>query len=216
MTRSWAGSSGSHDGPDRQTALAASQWLCHLRENAGDAAGAIAAAQRTLALGRDDDGPWAAAMPRTMLAQLAMHVGDRGAAVEHASAALPVMRRLGASDDEMQLRSLLVLCAIADGRLADAKDELNRIDPVGDATAMFGAGSMRLVCEAELALASGDYATGLRLHREAATRMRDDPASGSRHDRAGALGAVRRLGRAERARPLRGRATTRRSAARCS
>jgi hypothetical protein len=29
-----------------------------------------------------------------------MHVGDRAAAVEHARAALPVMRRLGASDDE--------------------------------------------------------------------------------------------------------------------
>src|SRR6185437_7999352 len=46
------------DGPDRQTALSASQWLCHLRENAGDAAGAIAAAKRTLALSRADDGPW--------------------------------------------------------------------------------------------------------------------------------------------------------------
>jgi len=159
-------------GPDRQTALSASQWLCHLRENAGDAAGAIAAAKRTLALARADDGPWSAAMPRTMLAQLAMHVGDRGAAVEHASAALPVMRRLGATDDEMQLRSVLVLCAIGDGRLADAKEELNLIDGSADGTTLFGAGSMRLVCEAELALASGDYATGLRLHREAAARMR--------------------------------------------
>ncbi len=72
--------------------------------------------------------PGRAAMPRATLAQLSMHVGDRAAAVEHATAALPVMRRLGASDDELQLRSLLVLCAIADGRLADAKDELSRID----------------------------------------------------------------------------------------
>jgi predicted ATPase/DNA-binding SARP family transcriptional activator len=160
------------DDPDRQTAMAASQWLCHLRENAGDVDGAIAAAKRTLALSRDDDGPWSAAMPRTMLAQLALHEGDRGAAVEYASAALPVLRRLGASDDEMQLRSLIVLCAIADGRLADAKDELNQIDGAGDATTLFGGGTMRLVCEAELALASGDYPAGLRIHREAAARMR--------------------------------------------
>jgi predicted ATPase len=160
------------DDPDRLTALAASQWLCHLRENAGDAVGAIAAAKRTLALSRDDDGPWSAAMPRTMLAQLALHEDDRGAAVEYASAALPVLRRLGARDDEMQLRSLVVLCAIADGQLAEAKDELNRIDRTGDATTLFGGGSMRLVCEAELALASGDYPTGLRIHREAAARMR--------------------------------------------
>jgi hypothetical protein len=94
------------------------------------------------------------------------------AAVAHASAALPVMRRLGASDDEIQLRSLLVLCAIADGRLADAKDELDRIDGIGEVTAVFGEGGMRQVCRAELALASGDYPTGLRVHREAAVRMR--------------------------------------------
>src|SRR6185437_10498905 len=107
------------DSQERTTALAASQWLSSIRENAGDAAGAIAAARRTLALSRDEDGPWSAAMPRTMLAQLSMHVGDRAAAIEHARAALPVMRRLGASDDEGQLRSLLAMCAIADGRLGD-------------------------------------------------------------------------------------------------
>ncbi len=160
------------DSRDRTTALAAGQWLSHIRENAGDAAGAIAAAERTLALSRDEDGPWSAAMPRTMLAQLSMHVGDTAAAVEHARAALPVMRRLGASDDEIQLRSLLALCAIADGRFADAEDELNRIDAVGDVTGLFGGGAMRVVGRAELALASGDHALGLRLHREAAGRMR--------------------------------------------
>ncbi len=160
------------DGEDRPTALAASQWVCHMRENAADVAGAITAAKRTLALSRDDDGPWAAAMPRATLAQLSMHVGDRAAAVEHATAALPVMRRLGAGDDELQLRSLLVLCAIADGRLADAKDELSRIDDIGEAPATFGGGAVRVVCQAELALAAGDHAEGLRLHREGAARMR--------------------------------------------
>jgi predicted ATPase/DNA-binding SARP family transcriptional activator len=159
------------DSRDRHTALAASQWLCHLRENAGDAFGAVQAAKRTLAFARDDDGPWATALPHTMLAQLTMQVGDRAAAVEHARAALPVMRRLGASDDEIQLRSLLVLCAIADGRLADAEDELNRIDSVDAVTAVFSGGA-HLVCRAELALASGDHAGGLRVHREAAAHMR--------------------------------------------
>jgi DNA-binding SARP family transcriptional activator len=37
---------------------------------------------------RDEDGPWSAALPRTMLSELTMHVGDRAAAVEHARAAL--------------------------------------------------------------------------------------------------------------------------------
>jgi len=160
------------DDQDRHTALSASQWLSYLRENAGDAAGAITAAKRTLALSRDEDGPWSAAMPHTMLAQLTMHVGDRAAAVEHARAALPVMRRLGASDDEGQLRSLLALCAIADGRLADAEDEVSRIERMSELTSGFGGGAIRLVCRAELALASGDHAAGLRIHREAAAQMR--------------------------------------------
>jgi hypothetical protein len=160
------------DSRDRPTALAASQWLSVLYENAGHPVGAITAATRALALSTADDGPWAAAMPHTMLAQLGMQVGDRATAVGHAMAALPVMRRLGASDDEIQLRSLLVLCAIADGRLADAKDELNRIEEVGEVSTTFGGGAVRLVGRAELALAAGDHVEGLRIHREAAARMR--------------------------------------------
>jgi predicted ATPase/DNA-binding SARP family transcriptional activator len=161
------------DDHDRHTALAASLWLSHLRENSGDPAGAIQAAQRTLALARDDDGPWSAAMPRTMLAQLTMQMGDRAAAVAHARAALPVMERLGATDDEIQLRSLIVLCAIADGRLADAEDELNRIDGIDESTAIFGGGAFRKICRAELTLASGDHVAGLRLHRECAAHLRE-------------------------------------------
>ncbi|HTW42253.1 MAG TPA: NB-ARC domain-containing protein, partial [Solirubrobacteraceae bacterium] len=63
--------------PDRDTALAACFWLSAMRENAGDLAGAIEAAERALALVRDDDGPWPLAMPQATLAQLSMHVGDR-------------------------------------------------------------------------------------------------------------------------------------------
>lgn len=158
-------------GQDRHTALAASQWLSVTRENAGDAAGAMEAAQRTLELVSEDEGPWSTAMPRTMLAQLTMHMGDRAAAAGHARAALPVMRRLGASDDEVQLRAVLVLCAIADGRLADARDELSQADALGEGTTLFGSDGMREACRAELALASGDHATGLRMYRDCAARM---------------------------------------------
>lgn len=161
------------DDPDRHTALSATQLLSYLRENAGDMADAIKASERMLALARDEDGPWSAAMPHAMLAQGAMQVGDRTAAVTHARAALPVMRRLGASEDEIQLRSLLVLCAIADGRLADAADELSRMDSIGQVTTVFGGSVFRLVCHGELALARGDHVTGLRVHREVAARMRD-------------------------------------------
>jgi predicted ATPase len=159
--------------PDRHTAAAASQWLGHERENAGDPAGAMEAAQRVLALVRDEDGPWANAMPHGLLAQLTMDAGDRAAAAEHARTALPVMRRIGASDEELQLRTLLVFCAIGDGRLADAADELGRMDQIVDSTTAFGAAAFRHVGRAELAFAAGDLGAGLELYRESAARIRE-------------------------------------------
>jgi predicted ATPase/DNA-binding SARP family transcriptional activator len=177
-TIDWAGTPGFPErlaalaaGPDRHTAASASQWLSHERENAGDPAGAIEAARRVLDLVGDDDGPWAMAMPHALLAQLTMHVGDRAAAVEHARIALPILQRIGASDDEMQLRTLLVFSAIVDGRLADAADELGRVDRIVDNSATFGATAFRQVGRAELALAAGDIDVGLRIYRECAARM---------------------------------------------
>jgi hypothetical protein len=160
------------DDPDRDTALTACLWLSAMRENAGDLAGAIEAAQRALALMRDDDGPWPVAMPRAALAQLCMHVGDRAAAAEHARAALPVMRRLGASDDEIQLRSLLASCAIAEGRLADAQAELDLMDSIAESWTGFS-GRIQEMCRAELMLAAGDHTAGLALHRDCMAAMRE-------------------------------------------
>ena len=158
---------------DRHTAATAAQWLCHLRENAGDTAGAIQTAHRALALALDDDGPWSAVTPRTMLAQVSMTIGDRAAAIEHARAVLPVIERLGANEDEIELRALLVLCATADGRLADAEDELARLDRVDRSGVMFGGDIFAQICRSNLALARGDHADGLRLTRECAVRMRE-------------------------------------------
>ena len=158
---------------DRRTAAAASQWLGHERENAGDPAGAIEAAQRVLALVRDEDGPWSRAMPHGLLAELTMQVGDYAAAVEHALTALPVMQRIGASDDERQLRTLMVFCAIGEGRLADAAEELGRVEQIDSSATAFGWAAFRLVGRAELALASGDPGAGLKLYREGSAWMRE-------------------------------------------
>jgi predicted ATPase/DNA-binding SARP family transcriptional activator len=160
------------DDPDRDTALAAWHWLSDMRENAGDLAGAIEAARRALALVRDDDGPWPVAMPPATLARLAMHIGDRTAAAEHARAALPVMQRLGASDDELQLRSLLASCAIAEGRLADAQAELDQMDSITADWTGFSA-NIQEMCRGELMLARGDHSAGLALHRDTVASMRE-------------------------------------------
>jgi predicted ATPase/DNA-binding SARP family transcriptional activator len=160
------------DDPDRDTALAAWHWLSDMRENAGDLGGAIEAAKRALALVRDQDGPWPVAMPEASLARLSMHVGDRAAAAEHARAALPVMQRLRASDDEIQLRSLLASCAIAEGRLADAQAELDRMDSITESWTGFS-GRIQEMCRAELMLARGDHSAGLALYRDCMAAMRE-------------------------------------------
>jgi predicted ATPase/DNA-binding SARP family transcriptional activator len=159
--------------PDRHTASAASQWLGHERENAGDPVGALEDIQRMLTLSRDEDGPWSRAMPHGVLAELTMHVGEHAAAVEHAAVALPVMQRIGASDDELQLRTLLVFCAIGEGRLADAAGELDRMDQIAESAVAFGSAVFRQVGRAELALASGDVGTGLKLYRDRTVQMRE-------------------------------------------
>jgi predicted ATPase/DNA-binding SARP family transcriptional activator len=160
------------DDRHRDTAVAACHFLSNMRENAGDPAGAIEAAERALALVGDGDGPWSIAMPRLVLAQLMMHVGDRGAAREHALAALPVMQRLGAGDDEIQLRALLTACSIAEGQLAAAEAELDRMDSVGESWTGFGGRVFQDVCRAELWLAQGRHAAGLAHYREAMVTMR--------------------------------------------
>jgi hypothetical protein len=82
-----------------------------------------------------------------------------------------VLQRLGATDDELQLRTLLVLGAVTEGRLADAEAELARVDTLDDRDALFGGIAFRQIGHAELALARGDRAAGLRLYRECAAHM---------------------------------------------
>ena len=158
--------------PEPHTAVAAGLWLAHQRENEGDPVGGRDAAERALAL-NDDRDPWLAAMPHMLLAQLNMDLGDRAAATAHAEAALPVMQRLGAGDDEMQLRALLVLGAIAQGRIADAWGELDRVEDIDENFGPLGSGAFRYICRAELLLASGEAKQGLHLYRACAEGMRE-------------------------------------------
>ena len=159
--------------PDRGTALAAGQWLCYARENAGDPLGAMHAGQRALELVTESDGPWQEAILRNQLAQLTMHFGDRTGASAHARAAIPIMHRLGATDDEIQLRSLLALCAVADERTEDADAELVEIERLAETGGgLFGGLAVWQLGRAELLLERDQPADGLALYRESVTRMR--------------------------------------------
>ena len=135
-------------------------------------------------------------MLHTSLADLTMNLGDTAAADEHARAALPVMERLGAMDDVVQLRALLVLCAIAEERLADAAAELERVDAIDDRGTLFGGIAFRQIGAAELALARGEIA----VRAAHLPGVRGGPggaaAAGDRADRHGAVGHARRIDRA--------------------
>ncbi len=161
------------DDGDSETSAVSYFWLSTLRENSGDLAGSLAAAQQALALVSDDNGPWTWAMPRSMLAQLSMHVGEPGPAIEYARAALPVMQRIGATDDEVQLRCLLVFAAIASGQLSEAEAELRRIDLAGENGMVLGGLGFQEFGRAELLLARGERAAGLAAHLEGMARLRE-------------------------------------------
>jgi predicted ATPase/DNA-binding SARP family transcriptional activator len=159
------------DDPDPIVARIALQWAGYSRENTGDITGALDAAERALRLVRPADGPWAAAILRTQLTGLAAGLGDHAAAEAHARPALPVLERLGALDDVIQVRGLLALGAITEGRLADAEAELEAIDRSGPIEMVFGGRPARAMGEAELLLARGRREEGLEAYRAAVRTM---------------------------------------------
>jgi tetratricopeptide (TPR) repeat protein len=157
---------------DRDVALVAAQMSSHVLENAGDLAGAVAAAERALTLVREDDGPWFPAILHAELAHLILKLGDNRRAVGHARTALPALSRLGATDDETQLRSVLVFAALADGDHAAAEAELMEISRINDSEAVLGGLAIVPLCTAELALARGRTADALAEYRLAVERAR--------------------------------------------
>ncbi|GAB2944350.1 hypothetical protein GCM10027203_54230 [Nonomuraea fastidiosa] len=160
--------------PDRDVAIEAARQLAHVLENAGDLAGATAAAERTLALlNEGDEGQWQSAIMHAMLAQLVMQLGDRKRALAHARIAVPVLQRLGASDDEAQLRAVLVTCAIEDGDLERAEAELAAIAYINDNEPVMGGVATVALCSAEIALARGETDAALAAYRRAVQSARD-------------------------------------------
>lgn len=158
---------------DREIAALALPWLSQALENMGDPDAAMDAAERGLLLADPTVGPWSQAIMHTMAAQLAMQLGRAKDAAVHAHAALPVLDRLGARDDGVQLRSLLALVMISDGDIDAAAGQLADL---GEATEAEGALAGRLAYDlgrAELDLARGDVEAGLAAYRAACVRVRE-------------------------------------------
>jgi len=156
---------------DRHLAVSALQWMSFVMENSGDPVGSLEAAEQALARTDTSEGPWHRAILHTQVAQLSMQLGRREDAVVHARAALPVLERLGARDDTLQLRALLVLFSIAAGDLDRASAELQTLAGA-EAESVFGGRLVVDLAGAELHLARGDRETGLAAYRAAVQKVR--------------------------------------------
>jgi tetratricopeptide (TPR) repeat protein len=158
---------------DRYLSMAALLWLGFALENLGDPAGAMRSVEQALLRADPADGPWTRAILHTQAGQLAMQLGLVEEAVVHARAALPVLERLRSLDDALQLRSLMVLAAIATGDLDRAGAEIERLGELRDVDSVFGGRLIGYLGGAELALARGEVGDGLDLYRRAVDRVRD-------------------------------------------
>jgi hypothetical protein len=161
------------DAPDQRVATAARVWCSHARENAGDLEGAIALATRALAGIPHDDGPWSRAMLHSQLAQLHVALGRHEVADRHARRAIPVLERLGATDDIVQLLAVTGMHALAQRRFDEAERIFTVAESAGRGRPGFGSGTAGATGHAELALARGHTAEGLRRYRAVVDRVRE-------------------------------------------
>lgn len=159
-------------GSDREASVHASQWLCHLLENEGEPQAALAAAENGLHRWSESDGAWIRCGLLSELAGLHAQTGDWQTAERYAREAIPALGRLHADDDVARLDGVLVLAAIQDQRLDEAETRLSQLQQHQPRSTMAGADTAIAAADAELKLARGDIAAGLRSFQEALDRMR--------------------------------------------
>jgi hypothetical protein len=84
-----------------------------------------------------------------------------------------VLERLGARDDSVQLRAMLVLSAISVGDFGRAEEEMERLSRSELPETVFGGRLVVDLGRAELALARGEIEAGLAFVSEAVVRVRE-------------------------------------------
>jgi len=144
--------------------------LGHIRENAGDLPGAIAATEEALRLADPAAGPWHAAQLQAQLCSLTAATEDLASAARYADLALPVIEAVSSMEDGVQIRAIRILADAVAGRVHAAQADLDRAEEeIGDRLeADVEARLTLLQCRAEVELARGDVATGLDTYRRAA------------------------------------------------
>jgi predicted ATPase/DNA-binding SARP family transcriptional activator len=158
--------------PAPRVATGARMWCSHARENVGDLEGAAALATQALATVPGDDGPWSRAMLHSQLAQLHAALGRHEMADRYARLALPVLERLGATDDAVQLLAVTGMYALTRRRFDEAERIFTAAEESGRTHSGFGGGVAGATGMAELALARGEHAEGLRRYRGVVDQVR--------------------------------------------
>ena len=162
--------------PEPAVAMLAYQWTSQARENSGDLDGALEAARAALELYDGQGGPWQRALLSSQLAGLAAQTGDVAGARACAEEALVPMEQLGASEDASQLRALLAICDIREGRLEAAAAMFDRLEVEDRTESLFGSRMIVLCGRAELELALGRVTEGLVLYERAVDALTEHPA----------------------------------------
>lgn len=166
--------------PDPRVRQLALQWASQFYENQGDLARAQLAALQSLDILDDRDGPWTRALVRSQLSGLLQQGGDIDGALEYAEGALPTMEALGALEDVAQLKAVLAVAAMEDGRVEDAGRIFDEIAAADSGVGVFGASIIVLCGRPELDLVAGRIEDGLRGYRHAVSTLeqRSFPAFG--------------------------------------
>jgi predicted ATPase/tetratricopeptide (TPR) repeat protein len=160
------------DDPDLGVRALALLWASHGYENLGNISAARDAAQRSLDLCDDANGPWMRGVLSATIASLAFQTGDLVEAGHYARAALPVLDELGAREDFAQARAMLAMLALHEGRLDEAGRIFDEVAGEEGAQALFG-GAIEVMCgRAEVLLARGETEAGLAAYAAALEDIR--------------------------------------------
>ncbi|MFT3873269.1 MAG: BTAD domain-containing putative transcriptional regulator [Nocardioides sp.] len=159
------------DHPDSATRLMALQWAAVLAENYGAIADSASYIDQALRAVDETTTPWQLATLHSQAAQLCLQRGQHRRAAEHARIAEPLLTRLKAVDDALHARSAVAIAAILDGDLVGAEKVVAEFDDLPPGSVV-GGGAMTIAAQAELMLARGEVADGLRAYAEAVTAMR--------------------------------------------
>ncbi|WP_324198828.1 AfsR/SARP family transcriptional regulator [Nocardia amamiensis] len=155
---------------DPATKAAALLLRANIRENLGDVRGSTVDATRALEIFGQNQ-VWSVAMVCRHLGQVCGQIAQYAESVTYYRRSLELLLRLGAYEDTVETRSLLVASLVGIGELAQAERELELAFGTLDADIAPG-GQNRLVSAvmqsaAEVAFAAGDTATGFARYQRA-------------------------------------------------